>query len=64
MESLFDKVAELNACNFIKKKLQHWCFPVNIAKYAECSGCLDAFGFATDALQSLLIVLKAEFHGK
>ena len=20
----------LKACNFFKKKLQHWCFPVNI----------------------------------
>ena len=29
----FYKVAGLQACNFIKKRLQHWCFPVNIAKY-------------------------------
>ena len=28
-ESLF------KACNFIKKKLQHMCFPVNIAKFSE-----------------------------
>ena len=31
LKSLFNKVAE--ACNFIKKRLQHRCFPVNIAKY-------------------------------
>ena len=32
LESLFNKVAELEACTFIKKRLQHWCFSVNIAK--------------------------------
>ena len=29
----FIKVAGLKACNFIKKRLQHKCFPVNIAKF-------------------------------
>ena len=33
LESLFDKVAALLACNFIKKRLQHRCFAVNIAKF-------------------------------
>ena len=33
LESLFDKVAGLKVCNFIKKRLQHRCFPVNIAKF-------------------------------
>ena len=28
LESLFDKVAGLQACNFIKKGLQHRCFAV------------------------------------
>ena len=32
LESLFNKVASLQACNFIKKRLQYRCFPVNIAK--------------------------------
>ena len=32
LESLSNKVAGLKAGNFIKKKLQHRCFPVNIAK--------------------------------
>ena len=31
--SLFNRVAGWRACNFIKKKLQHRCFPVNFAKY-------------------------------
>ena len=30
LESLFNKIAGLQACNFIKKRLQHSCFPVNI----------------------------------
>ena len=28
LESVFNKVAGLRACNFITKKLQHWCFSV------------------------------------
>ena len=31
LKSLFNKVASLQACNFIKTRLQHRCFPVNIA---------------------------------
>ena len=33
LESLFNKVAGLQRYNFIKKKLQHRIFPVNIAKF-------------------------------
>ena len=33
MESLFNKIAGLQACNFIKKRLQQRCFLVNIAKF-------------------------------
>ena len=32
LESLFTKVAELKACNPIKKRLQHSCFPANLGK--------------------------------
>ena len=31
--SLFNKVAGLQTCNFIKKRLQDSCFPVNVAKF-------------------------------
>ena len=31
--SLFNKVAGLQACNVIKKRLQHRCFPVNMVKF-------------------------------
>ena len=33
LESLFNKIAGLEACNFIKKTLQHRCFPVKLAKF-------------------------------
>ena len=33
VEFLFNKVAALKIRNFIKKKLQPWCFPANIAKF-------------------------------
>ena len=33
--SLFNKVAALKAYSFIKKRLQHRCFPVNIAKFLK-----------------------------
>ena len=32
LESLFGKVASLQGCNFIKKRLQHRCFPVQFVK--------------------------------
>ena len=35
LESLFNKVAELQTCNIIKKRLQHRCFCVNIAKFLK-----------------------------
>ena len=33
LQSRLIKVADLTDCNFIKKRLQHRCFPVNIAKF-------------------------------
>ena len=33
LESLFTKTAGLQICNFIKKRIQHRCFPVNIAEF-------------------------------
>ena len=45
--SLFNKVAELQACNFIKKWLQHRCFPVNTANLLRT--------FYTEHLQWLVL---------
>ena len=54
LESLFNKAASLKACNFIQKKLEHRCFPVNIAKYLRTA-------FFTEHLQWLLYSLRV-FH--
>ena len=35
LESLSNKVTGLKAGNFIKKRLQYMCFPVNIAKFVR-----------------------------
>ena len=35
LESLFNKIAGLKVCNFIKKRLQHRCFPVNFRKFSK-----------------------------
>ena len=35
LESLFNEVAGLQACKFIKKKLQHSCFPVDNEKFLK-----------------------------
>ena len=37
LESLFNKVASLKACSFIKKSLQRRCFPGNIANFLRTS---------------------------
>ena len=35
LKSLFNKVAALKACNFIKKRLRYSCFSVNTAKFLK-----------------------------
>ena len=35
--SLFNQVADHQTCNFIKKRLQYRCFPVNFAKFLGTS---------------------------
>ena len=37
LEFLFNKVAGLQACNFIKKRLQHRCFSVKFTKSLRAS---------------------------
>ena len=39
LESFFNKVASLKAYNFIKKRLRHRCFPVNIANFLGTAFC-------------------------
>ena len=33
LESLFKKIADLRACNFMKKRPQPWRFPVNVSNF-------------------------------
>ena len=33
--SVLESLGNQKACNFIKKRLQHTCFPVNIAKFLK-----------------------------
>ena len=43
--SLFDKYADLKACNFIKIRLQHRCFPVKFAKFLKTLFFTDNIGW-------------------
>ena len=52
LEPPFNKDTGLQACIFIKKRLQHTCFPVNITK------CLRA-AFFIEHLRWLLPVLRS-----
>ena len=55
LESLYNKVAGLKACSAIKKRLQHRCFPVNIAKRLLLP--LEVF-----YIRNLLILALRMFH--
>ena len=46
----------LKACNFIKKRLQHKCFPVNIAKFLR-----SAFSQNTPGDWLLLLIEKKQY---
>ena len=48
LESLFNKVIGLKACNVIKRRLQHRCFPVNFQKFLKAL-------FFTERFQWLLL---------
>ena len=50
LESLFNKVAGLKACNYIKERLQHRCFPVNNVKFLRTH-------FFTEHLRELIDVI-------
>ena len=41
LKSLFNKVADLQACKFIKKRLQLRCFPLNIAKFLRTAFLIE-----------------------
>ena len=43
LEFLFNKFADLQTGNFITKRLEHRCFPVNIAKFLKTPILKDIF---------------------
>ena len=51
LEYLFNKVVNLEACNFIQKRLQHRCFPAKFAKSVRTR-------FFTEQLQWLLLSVQ------
>ena len=52
LESLFNKVAGIQVCNFIKKRFEHGRSPVNIAKFLTASFLKNTFG---GCFQDLLV---------
>ena len=54
LESLFNKVARLQACNFIKKILGHRCFPVINVKFLRTSILKDIY-------KRLLLIFRRYF---
>ena len=54
LESLFYKAAGLKVWNCIKKRLQHSCFPVKLAKFLKTT-------FFTEEFQWLLLTFSSLF---
>ena len=59
LESLFNKLAGLQACIFIKKRLQHGCFPVNNTKFWSTSSN-DCFCISETETTNNVIYIPAE----
>ena len=60
LESIFDEFTE----NFINKRLQHRCFPVNIAKFLRTSFFINHLRLLV--LQILIVycdLLQAQYYG-
>ena len=66
LESLFRNVSGRQTCNFLKKSLQHMCFPVNFSKFLRtffygtlsdgcfCSYSIDIIEHSTAAFHEFL----------
>ena len=64
LESLFNKVAGLKACNFIKKRVQHRCFPFKFEKFLRTPFSQNTHGgcFWRFSLHFGIRVTVFEFH--
>ena len=63
LESPFNRLAGFKTCNFLKKRLRHSCFPVNIAKFLRtlilmkiCKQLLLQFPLLTVNISSWVLV--------
>ena len=53
--SLFNKVLGLQSCDFVKRRLQHRCFPVNITNFLRTSFFIEhLWWLLLNLLQNLL----------
>ena len=71
LKSLVDKVEGLNACNFIRKKLPHRYFSVNIAKFSRIliletstNGCFCKVGKNHQITRNPLFLSHKELHSQ
>ena len=55
LESLLNKVADFHTCSFIKKELQHRCFPVKIGKFFFMNTCFYRIPPVADFRPSTLL---------
>ena len=51
LELLFNKVAGPQACNFIKKRLEHMCFQLKLAKLF-----MNSFSYTTSPVAAFVVV--------
>ena len=61
LELLFNKVTGLEVCNFIKKRLQHRCFLVNIAKFLRTLILKTSANGCCSVLLIIKLVITASF---
>ena len=62
LESLFNEVADVKACNFIKKTLQHRCFPVNIVKLLKLDSHIPKKFLSFASFESPLRMMNNAFY--
>ena len=60
LKFLFNKVAGLQVCIFIKKRLQHRCFPVNIARFLR-TPILFFCNSAIETTNNVIYILAENF---
>ena len=62
LEPLFYQVAGLKSCNFIKKGLQHKCFPLKLAKFLRSSFLQNTFGGSASVFVSNFAAFRMKVY--